>query len=91
MKRIKSAYLALAVAATLPIAVYAQDKKPVSEAEMKYQAGFVAARHRADVSIHQSEGTANDPGGIRYRAQDVLPSAALAAMVCCARARPANR
>ena len=39
MKRIKSAYLALAVAATLPIAVFAQDKKPVTEAEMKYQAG----------------------------------------------------
>ena len=87
MKRIKSAYLALAVAATLPIAVFAQDKEACHRSRNEVSGWLVATGHRADVSGNQSEGAADDTErNSTSRARCTL-SVAPAATVCCVSGR----
>ena len=68
--------LAALLFAATPLLGTAQDKKPVTEPELKYQAGGSPLAGEAMYQAARARSTS---------------SAAQAAMACCARARPASR
>ena len=58
--------------AALPLAAVAQDKKPVTPAEMNYQAGGSPLAGETMVQTSNPKGPADDDGRIRARATDLL-------------------
>ena len=89
LKRFAPLIAMLVIAA--PFAAQAQEKKGVTESELKYQAGASPLASEPMYQCVQSEGAADDAGRVRPRRARPTSSAAPAATACCARAPPASR